>query len=117
MILRSAEMGMAPSEFWALSLPELEQQFQGYAARRLFWRELGLWVAWHVACFQRGESLPDLEPLLTKLRQTAMPSHVTPAAARVAAHRSQLAILSRQYGLPMFAGKKPALPPPAPRRE
>ncbi len=44
-------------------------QFRGARQRADGWYELGLFVAWHSALFQRAKTLPELAPLLKKIRQ------------------------------------------------
>ncbi len=103
-------MGLAPSEFWNLSIPEVTQQLKGAAARRLFWRELGLWVAWHAAAFQRGKDLPALGPMIAALRNGGSTPPPT-AKERVEQQRKQIMALSQAYGLPIYVNGRAITPP------
>ncbi len=70
MIVDAAEIGLHGSAFWDLAPYELSLQFKGARQRMDGWYELGLFVAWHAALFQRAKTLPDLAPLLKKIRAT-----------------------------------------------
>ena len=97
-------MGLAPSEFWSLSIPEVQLQLKGAQQRDDERYRLGLFVAWHTALFirlDRANKFPSWESLQTKHERTVTARDKPPAEASgqhwqemkgiMAAHRQAMA--------------------------
>ena len=58
------ELGLQPSEFWALTYAEFVAMAEGYVrAQRRRTNEL-VYLAWHVAALSRQPKLPELQSLM-----------------------------------------------------
>jgi hypothetical protein len=100
LIYEAAQAGLAPSEFWALSLRECELWRLGASAQRRWWRELAIVTAWQVAAFMRTAALPSLDVVLATLRGRT-PATAAPPRQSARDHRRVLQTLAAQYGLPL----------------
>lgn len=62
--LAVGEMRMKPSEFWALTYAEFVEMLNGYIRGNTRRNNDLLYLAWHVALFNRQKTLPSLNSIL-----------------------------------------------------